>query len=249
MSKEILNDEVRPYDEHENKTRQLEAMFNKISKHYDFFNDLMSLGMARFWRKKAVSYLKPYQPKKILDIATGTADMCVLACELLTPEAVIGVDISAEMMEVGKLKLKKHHLDEKVHFEVQDCANLEFQNDSFDAVMIAFGIRNFEKLSQSVSEINRVLKPGGVFLILEANEPHKGFLFRFYKCYMHYYVMITTHLLSKDKKAYDYLTKSMSIFPKGKALISILEEENFELLKYKSFTFGVSSAYLLKKKI
>jgi demethylmenaquinone methyltransferase/2-methoxy-6-polyprenyl-1,4-benzoquinol methylase len=238
---------VKPYNQHEEKTEQLARMFNTISGQYDQFNDLMSWGLARIWRKKALSTLKPFKPKQILDIAAGTADMCIKAHQYLQPDFVTGVDISNEMLAVGRVKVAKADLSSKIKLEVRDCANLGLESNSFDAATIAFGIRNFEKLDESLQQINRVLKPNGHLLILEMNEPKKGWLLKAYFLYTRIFVRMTAKYLSTDKEAYDYLTASMHAFPNGKDLIDILIKNGFKLNRYKKFTFGVCSMYLVEK--
>jgi len=238
---------VKPYNEHEAKTSQLSRMFNTISTKYDAFNDIMTWGMARYWRKKALLSLKPYNPKTILDIATGTGDICIKAFAYLKPETAIGVDISDKMMEIGKLKVEKAGLAEKISFEVQDCATLTFGDASFDATTISFGIRNFERLDESLQQIHRVLKPKGHLLILEMNEPQKGLLLAAYKLYTRIFVGLTSRILSNDTKAYDYLQQSMHVFASGEKLIKILENNGFKRIEYHKFTFGVCSMYLVEK--
>lgn len=245
MSQEVLNDQVKPYNEHENKTAQLARLFNSISKKYDSFNDLISWGMAHHWRNKSISYLKSYNPKHILDVATGTADMMLVACKILQPESIIGIDISDEMMKIGKQKVEKRQTATKVHFEIQDASALNFSDNSFDAVTISFGIRNLEKLSTSLLEINRVLKSNGHFLIVEVNKPEKGIGLLLYELYLKFSRLFTLKLL--EKSDFQYLTSSMDVFPKGKDLISILTSFNFELIKHKRFIFDVCSVYLLRK--
>jgi demethylmenaquinone methyltransferase/2-methoxy-6-polyprenyl-1,4-benzoquinol methylase len=245
MSGELLNDQVKPYDPNEDKTKQLISLFDKISAHYDSFNNVISWGMAHSWRKEAVTFLKQFSPQKILDIATGTADMMVVMDKLLKPDKITGIDISAGMMEIGKQKVVKKHVRAKTEFLVEDAAALSFENQSFDAVTISFGIRNLEKLSQSLREINRVLKSGGHFLIIEVNQPDKGIMLLLYKLYIRIYMLFVTGLL--DKSDYKYLTNSMGAFPRGQKLIQILQSFDFELIKYKRFTFDVCSAYLLRK--
>lgn len=238
---------AKPYNEQEAKTLQLSRMFNKISGRYDKFNDIMSWGMARMWRKKALLSLKPYDPKLILDIATGTGDVAIKAFKYLEPEHITAVDISDKMMEVGRQKVQNAGLTEKIRFDIQDCAQLSFPDNSFDAATISFGIRNFEKLNESLQQIYRVLKPGGHLLILEMNEPQKGILLRGYQIYTRVFVRMTSKLLSTDSQAYDYLTTSMHIFASGEQLIDILSVNNFKLVKYKKYSFGVCSMYLVKK--
>ena len=239
---------VKPYNQTEGKTTQLARMFNKISGKYDLFNDLMTWGMARMWRKKALSSLKPYQPQFILDIAAGTADMCIKSFDYLNPEHVTGVDISDKMLELGRVKVESIGLSKKIVLKVEDCSTLSFEDNSFDAVTIAFGVRNFEKLDESLQQILRVLKPAGHLLILEMNEPQKGLLLRGYKLYTRIFVKLTAKLISSDKKAYDYLAASMHAFPNGKKLIAILEINGFKSITYRKFTFGVCSMYLVEKR-
>lgn len=238
---------VKPYNQDEEKTAQLARMFNTISDKYDQFNDIMSWGMARVWRKKSLITLKPYKPLQILDIAAGTADMCIKANQYLNPEFIIGVDISDKMLEMGRVKVEKANLSSKIDLQVQDVSALTFPDASFDAATIAFGIRNFEKLNISLQQINRVLRPGGHLLILEMNEPEKGLLFRGYQLYTKIFVRMTAKYLSSDKVAYDYLQASMHAFPNGERLINILSENGFKLIKYRKFTFGVCSMYLVEK--
>ncbi len=238
---------VKPYNQDEEKTAQLARMFNKISDKYDQFNDIMSWGMARVWRKHSLLTLKPYNPKQILDIAAGTADMCIKSYEYLNPDHVTGVDISEQMLEMGRVKVSKAKLSDKIALQVQDVSALTFSDGSFDAATIAFGIRNFEKLDQSLQQINRVLRPGGHLLILEMNEPEKGLLYKGYQLYTKIFVKLTARLLSSDKVAYDYLQNSMHAFPNGERLIKILESNGFKLSKYRKFTFGVCSMYLVQK--
>ena len=238
---------VKPYNQEEEKTAQLARMFNTISDKYDKFNDIMSWGMARVWRKQSLLSLKPFNPKRILDIAAGTADMCIKSYQYLKPEHVTGVDISAQMLEMGRIKVAKANLSEKIDLQVQDVSSLTFADESFDAASIAFGIRNFEKLNVSLQQIYRVLKPGGHLLILEMNEPEKGLLFKGYQLYTRIFVRLTAKYLSSDKVAYDYLQASMHAFPNGERLINILSENGFKLNKYRKFTFGVCSMYLVQK--
>lgn len=238
---------VKPYNQVESKTTQLSRMFDTISGQYDKFNDLMSLGLARVWRKKALKSLQAFNPKHILDIATGTGDFCVKAFEYLNPDFVNGIDISAKMMEIAKMKAEELGLGSKTHFEVQDVSDLKFEDESFDAVTISFGIRNFEKLDEALLQIHRVLKTNGHLLILEMNEPRNKFLFQLYKIYTQIFVRMTTKYLSTDKLAYNYLTDSMHYFASGKELIQILQNHSFKTVQYKNFSFRVCSLYLVVK--
>jgi len=251
MSKKKSSDvdytKVKPYNQEEEKTAQLARMFNTISDKYDQFNDIMTWGLARVWRRSALLAMKKYKPQYILDIAAGTADMCIKSYKFLQPQKVTGIDISDKMLEMGRVKVDKAGLSEKIDLEVQDVSAMTFSDASFDAATIAFGIRNFEKLNESLQQINRVLKKGGHLLILEMNEPEKGLLFKGYQLYTKVFVKMTSRLLSSDKMAYDYLQNSMHAFPNGEKLIGILSENGFKLSKYSKFTFGVCSMYLVEK--
>lgn len=240
-------EEVKPYYNCENKTSQLIRMFDRISGQYDKFNQLMSLGCVKNWRKRALKSLQPYQPKIILDVATGTADMCIKAFQYLHPEKVVGVDISEKMLEIGRQKIKEANLTNKIDLFQQDCSQLFFENDTFDTVTIAFGIRNFERLDESLKEIHRVLKSQKHLLILELNEPQKKWINKLYQLYIRWYVNKGLQYLSNDKKAYQYLAISVQVFPSGKNLIERVSNHGFKLLKYKKFTFGVCSMYLFQK--
>jgi len=240
---------VKPYNQTEPKTSQLSRMFDTISPQYDKFNDIMSWGFARFWRKKSLKQLAQFQPKKILDVAAGTGDMSINAVKLIGAEEIIGIDISEKMLNIAFEKTKKAGLNTKIRYEIQDVSNLPYQSESFDAVTIAFGIRNFEKLKESLEEIHRVLKNKGELLIVEMNEPEKKWLYKGYQLYTKIFVKFTSKLLSPDKRAYDYLTASMNAFASGKNLIEVLNFCGFETILYKKFTFGVCSMYLMRKKI
>ncbi len=247
MKNETDFTKVKPYNADEEKTAQLARMFNTISDKYDKFNDLMTWGMARWWRRVSLLSLKKYRPARILDIATGTADMCIKSYSYLNPELVTGIDISDKMLSMGREKVSKAGLSNKIDLQVQDVSSMTFGDDSFDAVTIAFGIRNFEKLDQSLQEIHRVLITGGHLLILEMNEPEKGLLYRGYQLYTQVFVRMTSKYLSSDKKAYDYLQASMHAFPNRQKLIDILKLNGFTLNQYRRFTFGVCSMYLVEK--
>lgn len=247
MSKETDYTRVKPYNAEEEKTAQLARMFNKISGKYDKFNDIMTWGLARLWRRSALLSLKQYKPDSILDIAAGTADMCIKSCEYMNPQKVTGVDISEQMLMMGRMKVEKAGLSHKISLEVQDVSSMTFPDNAFDAATIAFGIRNFEKLELSLQQINRVLRQGGHLLILEMNEPEKGLIFQGYKLYTKVFVKFTSAILSSDKQAYDYLQNSMHAFPNGEKLIGIMERNGFRKVKYHRFTFGVCSMYLMEK--
>ena len=238
---------VKPYNQEEEKTKQLNRMFNTISRQYDKFNDIMSMGLARRWRKKALLTLKDYNPENILDIAAGTADMCIKSFEYLRPLNVTGIDISEKMLEIGKKKVTDAGLDDRVTLRVEDVSSMSFADQSFDAATTSFGIRNFEKLDQSLQEIRRVLKPQGKFVILEMSEPQTPVIKQGYLLYTKTLIPFAVKTFANDPKAYSYLTNSMSAFPQGQQLIDILKKNGFRCLKYKTFFLGVCSLYLAEK--
>lgn len=238
---------VKPYNQEEEKTKQLQRMFNAISGKYDLFNDIMSMKLAHVWRTKALKTLIPYQPKHILDIAAGTADLSIKAVELLQPEQVIGIDISEQMLDVGRVKVEKAGMSAKITLQTGDVSVMTFENDSFDAATTSFGIRNFEKLEKSLTEIHRVLKPGGKFVILEMSEPQTPIIKQGYLLYTRTIIPFAVKTFANDPKAYSYLTSSMKAFPQGKELMAILEKNHFKTLTYKTFFLGVCSLYVAEK--
>lgn len=239
--------EVKPYNKDEDKTAQLSRMFNAISSKYDKFNDIMSMGLARRWRRKAILELKDYDHSKILDIAAGTADIGIKAFEHINPTHITGIDISEKMLEIGNEKIAAAGLSDKVTLKVEDVSRMSFKDNTFDAAITSFGIRNFDKLEQSMQEIHRVLKPNGKFVILEMSEPKTPVIKQGYLLYANTLIPFAVKTFSNDPKAYRYLTDSMEAFPQGKELIEILNRNGFKSIKYKTFFLGVCSLYVLEK--
>lgn len=239
--------EVKPYNKDEDKTKQLNKMFNTISHQYDKFNDIMSMGLARIWRKKALELLKPYKQDRILDLACGTADICIKSFLYLNPRHVTGIDISEGMLEIGRKKVAEAGLSNKVTLKVEDVSNMSFLDESFDAATTSFGIRNFDKLDKSIQEVRRVLKPKGKFVILEMSEPQAPVIKQGYLLYTKTLIPFAVKTFSNDAKAYSYLTNSMKVFPQGNEFIGILNKNGFKCLKYKTFFLGVCSLYLAEK--
>ncbi|MBL6447243.1 bifunctional demethylmenaquinone methyltransferase/2-methoxy-6-polyprenyl-1,4-benzoquinol methylase UbiE [Fulvivirga sp. 29W222] len=234
---------VVPYKEQQSgKKEQVAEMFNSISKKYDFLNHFLSLGIDIIWRKKAISLLKKDRPKLILDIATGTGDFAIESLKL-NPDKVIGVDISEGMLNMGREKLKKRQLDNKIELQLGDSEKLLFDDNKFDAAIVSFGVRNFEDLEKGLADMYRVLKPGGKTVILEFSRPSK---FPFKNIYNFYFKAILPkigRLVSKDKAAYTYLPESVQAFPDGERFLEILEKVGFKNTQCKALTFGVSSIY------
>ncbi|MBT1696308.1 bifunctional demethylmenaquinone methyltransferase/2-methoxy-6-polyprenyl-1,4-benzoquinol methylase UbiE [Fulvivirgaceae bacterium PWU4] len=238
---------VLPYKEEEaGKKAQVAQMFNNISRHYDFLNHFLSLGIDRLWRKKAIRLLAPQKPRLMLDVATGTGDFAIQAL-VLNPDKVIGVDISEGMLEAGRKKLQKRGLSAKIELHRGDSENLDFEENKFDAVTVGFGVRNFENLEKGLREINRVLKPGGLLVILEFSRPRT---FPFRQVYNFYFKTILPkigRLVSKDRSAYTYLPESVEAFPDGTDFENILKRTGFKDTTCKPLTFGISSIYTGRK--
>jgi demethylmenaquinone methyltransferase/2-methoxy-6-polyprenyl-1,4-benzoquinol methylase len=234
---------VVPYKEQTNsKKEQVAQMFDNISPKYDFLNHTLSLGIDRIWRRKAINLLKEDQPKLILDIATGTGDFAIAALKL-NPDKVIGVDISAGMLEVGKKKMIKRNLTDKIEMQLGDSEGLEFEENKFDAVIVAFGVRNFEHLEEGLADMLRVLKEGGKVVILEFSQPRVFPLKQLYNFYFRWILPKIGRLISKDQSAYTYLPESVNAFPDGDAFLKIMNSVGYKKTTCKSLTFGISSIY------
>ncbi|MBX2842953.1 MAG: bifunctional demethylmenaquinone methyltransferase/2-methoxy-6-polyprenyl-1,4-benzoquinol methylase UbiE [Flammeovirgaceae bacterium] len=238
---------VVPYkEEAESKKQQVAKMFDSISGNYDFLNHFLSLGIDILWRKKAIRLLEKEQPKKILDVATGTGDFAIEALAL-NPDQVVGVDISAGMLEVGKKKMKKLGLEDKISLHLGDSEGLNFEDNSFDAVIVAFGVRNFEDLEKGLTDIKRVLRNNGTLVVLEFSKPTSFPLKQFYNFYFKNVLPLIGKIISKDNSAYTYLPESVNEFPYGGKFVGIMESLGFKSVKCAPLTFGISSIYLGKK--
>jgi demethylmenaquinone methyltransferase / 2-methoxy-6-polyprenyl-1,4-benzoquinol methylase len=238
---------VLPYkDDSSAKKQQVAKMFDNISARYDFLNHLLSMGIDKGWRRKAIAMLKPLRPKAILDVATGTGDFAIQAMEL-APDKITGVDISEGMLEVGRKKIEKLGLSNRIDLKSGDSENLGFPENNFDAVIVAFGVRNFENLEKGLGEIFRVLKPGGMLVVLEFSRP-RAFPFRqIYNFYFKAILPKIGQLISKDKSAYTYLPQSVEAFPDGAAFETILKNIGFKDTSCRPVTFGISSIYSARK--
>ena len=221
-------------------------MFNNISRKYDFLNHLLSLGIDKIWRKKAINLLKDLHPKYILDIATGTGDFAIEALRL-NPDKVIGVDISRGMIDVGKAKMKKRGLSDKIELKLGDSENLDFEENFFDAVIVAFGVRNFENLEKGLLNMNRVLREKGRLIILEFSLPQKFPMKQIYNLYFRYILPIIGRVVSKDMSAYTYLPESVKAFPFGDEFLNILKKTGYKSYRCIPLTFGICSIYVAEK--
>ena len=239
-----MNPVVKPYSGSvKGKKEQVAGMFNNIALRYDFLNHFLSFGIDKLWRRRAIQLIRPFQPEEILDVATGTGD---LAIESLKTGAkkITGIDISEEMLAIGRAKIKVLALDQFIDLKLGDSEKLEFDDLVFDAVTVAFGVRNFENLGRGLSEIFRVLKPGGVFCVLEFSRPRVFPVKQFYNFYTYYILPFIGRMISKDHSAYRYLPESVRQFPDGKNFIAVLKKAGFVQIKEYRQTFGVATIYL-----
>lgn len=226
----------------QSKKSQVEEMFNKISPKYDLLNHLLSANIDKLWRKRAINMLKKYQPQLILDVATGTGDFAVAATQIKGAK-VIGIDISTGMLEVGHKKIKKKKLTDTIQLLQADSENLPFEDDKFDAAIVGFGVRNFQSLKTGLGEIRRVLKPGGVFYVLEFSKPRKSPYKQVYQFYFTKILPSIGRMVSKDSNAYTYLPESVNEFPDGDNFLTILADVGFVNTNCFAQTFGIASIY------
>ncbi len=238
---------VKPYNkENASKKEEVAEMFNNISGKYDFLNHFLSLGIDRIWRKKAIKILGKVQPKKILDIATGTGDFAIEALKL-NPEEVIGIDISEGMLKVGQEKMVKKKIDHIIKLQLGDSENLEFDDNTFDGYTVGFGVRNFENLKAGLGEMLRVLKPNGMGIVLEFSKPKKFPVKQYYAFHSKYIIPTIGKSVSKDSSAYEYLPESIQAFPEGENFIKILQEVGYKDCGMQTVSGGIATIYWGKK--
>lgn len=239
-------EEIKPYHEGE-KASQVEQMFDVIAPSYDKLNHRLSWNIDRGWRKKAIRQLVPFRPQKVLDIATGTGDFAIMAAQMLSPQSLVGADISEGMMAVGAEKVKDLGLQDIISFAREDCLNLSYDDNTFDAVTAAFGIRNFASLDRGLSEMCRVMKPGGHLSIVELTTPVSFPMKQLFWLYSHTVLPLYGRLVSKDKSAYTYLTKTIEAFPQGERMMQILQQAGFSETAFRRLTFGICTLYTATK--
>ena len=242
------HDTIVPFkDSTESKKKQVEKMFDKIAFRYDFLNHFLSAGIDVGWRKKAIKKLRSLNPKSVLDVATGTGDMAILASKLLSAEKIIGIDISEGMLDIGKKKIEKLGLQQRIELLKGDSETIIFNNNSFDAVTVAFGVRNFQDLELGLNEIKRVLKPGGKLIVLECTKPKLPVIKNFYNLYLNVIAPWIGRVISKNKNAYQYLNESVQKFPEGKDFVQILNKLGYKNASCKTLSLGISSIYCGEK--
>ncbi len=245
---QLPHDDIRPFkDSEKTKKEQVAEMFDRIAGRYDFMNRFLSARTDIGWRKKAIRKLAKDQPQTILDIATGTADMAILAAKILNPVKITGIDISEQMLEIGRKKIEKEGLVNKIHLQGGDSETINFAENTFDAGMVAFGIRNFEHLEKGLSEILRVLKPGAQLIILEFSTPKNKAIRNLYNLHMQIVAPGTARMFGQNKEAYDYLRESANAFPDRGDLVDILNKLGYSDTGYKSLSLGICCIYSGRK--
>ncbi len=238
---------VKPYNKADStKKEEVAEMFDNISHKYDFLNHFLSMGIDKGWRKKAIRLLSKYQPKEILDIASGTGDFAIAALKL-NPSKVVGLDLSEGMLKVGREKMKKKKVDHIIEMIQGDSENLPFENESFDGITVGFGVRNFENLEDGLSEMLRVLRTGKPAFILEFSKPKKFPVKQSFKFYSKYVIPKIGRSISKDKAAYAYLPESVEAFPEGQEFINIMEKVGFKNISQKIVSGGIATIYIGEK--
>ena len=240
-------EKIKPYDGDGEKGKLIAEMFDNIAPTYDTLNHRLSGNIDKGWRKKAIRQLLPFHPKKMLDIATGTGDFAILAAKELKPEHLIGADISEGMMAIGREKVKATGLSDVISFQKEDCLNLSFPDNTFDAVTAAFGIRNFQNLDKGLAEICRVLKKGGHLSIVELTTPVKFPMKQLFRIYSNTFLLNYAKFISKDKSAYEYLNKTIEAFPQGEKMMEIFQKAGFAKSSFRRLTFGICTMYFAEK--
>lgn len=238
------HDEIVPFEGTEkSKKEQVASMFDQIAFRYDFLNRFLSVGIDVYWRKVAIKKIADIQPQRILDVATGTGDLAIMTHKYLKPKEIVGIDISAGMLEVGKQKIAKLGLEKTIQLQLGDSEAINYPDNSFDAVTVAFGVRNFQDLELGLSEMYRVLRPGGKVMILEFSKPKKVWFKGVYNMYMNIVAPKAGEWLSKNKDAYQYLNQSIKAFPEGETFLHILQSVGFKQTNLKRLSLGICTIY------
>ncbi len=243
-----MKNSVKPYSATDSKREQVERMFDNIAPRYDFLNHFLSLGIDKLWRRRAIKQLKNQGCKRVLDVATGTGDMAIKIYEILGCE-VVGTDISDGMLQIGKAKIERLGLTEHINLLQADSIRLPFNDNEFDAITVAFGVRNYEDLEAGLRDMARVLKVGGRMVILEFSKPRKFPIRNFYMFYFRRILPLLGGVFSKDKRAYEYLPESVLAFPDGEDFLEIMKKSGVTPLKTISLTGGIASIYVGQKRI
>lgn len=246
--KEFPHDNIKPFTEEESKKEQVSHMFNDIAGRYDLLNRVLSAGIDKTWRKKAINRFKGSKLHVLLDVATGTADMALQASKILDVDKIIGIDISDAMLEIGRKKVNTQQLQTKIELVSGDGETINFSDNTFDGVMVAFGVRNFENLERGLSEILRVMKPGSKLVVLEFSQPAMPGVKHLYQWYMGFLAPAVAGMFRQNKKAYQYLNKSARAFPDREAFLKILSNAGYSDTSFKPLSLGICCIYEGRKR-
>ena len=238
---------IKPYDGEGEKGTLVETMFDNIAPTYDTLNHRLSWDIDKYWRNKAIKALEPYAPQYLLDVATGTGDFAIHEAQKLNPQHITGCDISEGMMNIAREKVNRLGLSDVISFEKEDCLALSYADNTFDAVTAAFGIRNFQNLDKGLSEMCRVLKPGGALCIVELTTPVSFPMRQLFHVYSHTVLPLYGKMISKDSSAYSYLTATIEAFPQGEQMVEILRKAGFSEARFERLTFGICTMYMAIK--
>ena len=240
-------EEVKPYDPNTAKTGQVRDMFDSIAPAYDVMNRMMTFGIDTIWRRKAVDMVGAYKPRRVLDVATGTGDLAFLIENRLKPESLLGIDLSAGLLAVAREKAVERGVADRVSFAVEDCLALSLPDNSYDAITVAYGVRNFENLAQGFAEMYRVLSPGGVLCVIELSTPEHFPMRQLYKFYTYSIIPLVGRIVSRDKQAYTYLPRSVAAVAQGEEMLDIFRAAGFKNCRLRRLTFGACTIYMGEK--
>lgn len=240
---EVKAEKINPYDDRRNKTEQVKDMFDSIAPAYDFMNRAMTFGIDKCWRSKAVKMIKAHAPAQILDVATGTGDLAIKLAREINPSRVTGIDLSEGMIDVGRKKVSEASLSDRISLVAGNCLALPFEDNTFDCITVAYGVRNFEHLDQGYREMYRTLRPGGMICVLELSTPTSPIVKPLYKFYTRCIIPFVGRLVSKDVRAYSYLPESIAAVPQGEDMLSLMRDAGFGNCDYRPLTFGTCTIY------
>ncbi len=244
---EVKAEKINPYDNSRSKTEQVREMFDSIAPAYDFMNRAMTFGVDKCWRAKAVKMISRHAPMRILDVATGTGDLAVKLARKLHPQSVTGIDLSEGMIEVGRKKIEAAGLSDTITLMAGDCLAMPFDDNTFDCVTVAYGVRNFEHLDAGYREMLRVLRPGGMICVIELSTPQSPIVLPFYKFYTRHIIPAVGRMVSKDVRAYSYLPESIAAVPQGDEMLQLISEAGFVDCRFSRLTFGTCTIYTAVK--
>ncbi len=240
----FAHDEIVPYQKSDlAKKEQVAQMFNSIAHRYDFMNRFLTVGVDIYWRKAAIRQLKSIAPKEVLDVATGTGDIAILTYKMLKPEKITGIDISEGMLELGRKKLENLHLTDHITLQTGDSETIRFEDNRFDAITVAYGVRNFQNLDKGLKEMHRVLKPGGKLVVLEFSRPTQPLFRKLCDFYMNVLTPAIGNLFAKNRDAYQYLNDSVQAFPEGQTFLTIMNDAGFTQTYLKKLSLGICTIY------